>query len=852
MLRASNGARVMRVMRETLVYITNFGTSRRTFEDRLQLDSPSSLSLSLFTSLIITRAVHRVAMLQYSFIRRAFSVESSGCLFSAAESAAARGDVLTGARLLRRAGTADTASAVPSLRAWGAVSAAARAAAESRAQDLHSRAGGRARDALRAEMREPCAASAGGGALVTAFAEWVRSDARPPPADVSRIGADLLRALMPRAELLAHALGARLARASAAASLRVADADVELPGGRRLLDVKRTRMERRARAIDALAGATDTAGGAEKMRDVDYGGTEATVAALADDGTAKTRPRAALSGAPSRLTLALASHMRARFAKLPFYDRASLARVGAASLESAGARSVRTAAAAIASLAPASHEVLPVAERASRAALAGRVLQLAITTGAPATLAHVAGRLAAARAPVAAGGIVSLLKASARARRVEEEAAVRASAPPSQLTPSTAPTKRVDFAAPLALAGVTLPAAQWRSLLLGFAHLAQQPREALWDFLAPPGAHAPPFVSAGSGQEGPARLDVATTVAALLRGPSPPTGGALWGALHRVLGPIALAAAEGGDVSYALAAVDALSDGLATAEREGALEPARARVDATLIASLAEALARGGEPTRAQKLLDWCARSSTGSNALTRNASAERAAARARDAVVVGFAQEGRLDDASAALAAARTAAALNPSIRVGARAAAALVGAAAAANDVPRALTELRAAQLRGTLRHVDAGLYVGRLSTGGLPAAALSAVVPDALRALRRAVVNGHVPPPPALCIFHAPAHRHILRGILSAEGLLAEAIGRRASERCLVVRGGEWLAFLSDEHGGADTDALHRDVALVVDDALKDGERPNARGAIKYKAAAIRVLMSSDVPPVAAHLL
>jgi hypothetical protein len=47
--------------------------------------------------------------------------------------------------------------------------------------------------------------------------------------------------------------------------------------------------------------------------------------------------------------------------------------------------------------------------------------------------------------------------------------------------------------------------------------------------------------------------------------------------------------------------------------------------------------------------------------------------------------------------------------------------------------------------------------------------------------------------------------------------------------------------------------RDVALAVDEALKDA-RPNgeSRGrALKYKDAAVRVIMASEVPPVAAQL-
>jgi hypothetical protein len=218
----------------------------------------------------------------------------------------------------------------------------------------------------------------------------------------------------------------------------------------------------------------------------------------------------------------------------------------------------------------------------------------------------------------------------------------------------------------------------------------------------------------------------------------------------------------------------------------------------------------------------------------------------------------------------------------------AAVIGAAAAAGEPARALALLRAAQLAGLLRHVDASLASGTHTTGGLPASALAAVVPDALCALRAAVRAGAVPPPPSLRIFHAPEHRPVLRALLAgalSPPLSSASSGRRAARRSLDARGGDWLAFLTGEgEAGEGAGAAQRVAApparLLLTSGHSEGQGQRRGGAaasaprahatlvaaalasarplgglsqrsIAYAPLALRVLAFSAVPPASQHL-
>jgi hypothetical protein len=348
--------------------------------------------------------------------------------------------------------------------------------------------------------------------------------------------------------------------------------------------------------------------------------------------------------------------------------------------------------------------------------------------------------------------------------------------------------------------------------------------------------------------------------------------------------PLVAAAGAGGDLRAAFSAADALAAALAPlggggggGDGGGALAPAPPPPLApALVGALAQACALAGQPRRAEKVLEWgAARGATA--ALTW---------RAREAVVAALAARGDGEGAAAALEALRGAEAAGAVGGEGGRegggvgeggaratppisgaAYAAVVGAMAGAGDPRGALAALRRAQMAGALRHWDLSLHKGVLNAGGLPLPALPALLPDALRSLRRAVAARAVPPPAGgLRVYHGPAQRAPLRALLAAEGLPARAHGLRAEERHLWVPSAALVGFLTEggeeEGGGGGSgrgsgsprggDAPTAAAAATRDSAgaLLAATRPLGARAGKrappYTPAALAVMEQSHVPP------
>ena len=160
-------------------------------------------------------------------------------------------------------------------------------------------------------------------------------------------------------------------------------------------------------------------------------------------------------------------------------------------------------------------------------------------------------------------------------------------------------------------------------------------------------------------------------------------------------------------------------------------------------------------------------------------------------AVAASCAAAGDADGALGVLAQAQ-AAGVSPSLA----SFVAVMGALADARRAKDVLRLLRHAQsLRPPLlSNVDNTAYKGIWNVSGLSPAAISAVLFDGLRALRRTVRAGEAPAPTALRIYHSPATRLHVRGVLQALSLESRLWGVGASHRHLLVTPADTVAFFT----------------------------------------------------------
>lgn len=135
-----------------------------------------------------------------------------------------------------------------------------------------------------------------------------------------------------------------------------------------------------------------------------------------------------------------------------------------------------------------------------------------------------------------------------------------------------------------------------------------------------------------------------------------------------------------------------------------------------------------------------------------------------------------------------------------------ALLGALCDARRSDVALRMMRNIQREaGQLGFVDARAHAGVFNVSSLPPALIAAVLYDGLRALRDAVHAHAIPPPASLRVYHSPADRLHIRGLLQAltPPLMARTWGIGHEHRHLYVPSEALIAFLTTPTGADEMD-------------------------------------------------
>jgi pentatricopeptide repeat protein len=278
--------------------------------------------------------------------------------------------------------------------------------------------------------------------------------------------------------------------------------------------------------------------------------------------------------------------------------------------------------------------------------------------------------------------------------------------------------------------------------------------------------------------------------------------------LHAWYVPLVMAAGFSGQLKLAFDTFEALQAALArVAPHEQAARAATP--DATAFEALIRGCCVAAQPNRARKVLAYM---------LELGIAPTRAC---HEELVGALVAAGRAADA-----AAHVREAASTGVHMHAATYAAVIGGLAEQRDARDALAMLRHAQAAGALRAVDASAHRGVFNVSGLPQPAVTSVLFDGLRALRRAVQSSALPPPPDLRVYHSPRDRTHVRSVLASLSppLRARTWGVGHRHRHLFVAAEDAAAFVGAQDRGHvravrrvhDPDAARGDQALGDDGA------------------------------------
>lgn len=218
----------------------------------------------------------------------------------------------------------------------------------------------------------------------------------------------------------------------------------------------------------------------------------------------------------------------------------------------------------------------------------------------------------------------------------------------------------------------------------------------------------------------------------------------------------------------------------------------------------------------------------------------------AYSAVISAYCRAGKSDKALHILQDA-----CNSGVAMPSSAFSALIGAFADEGKPRAAIRMLREAQLQGQLAEVDASASRGIWNVSGLPLSAISVILYDGLRALRRAVKAGAIQPPQSVRIYHSPSTRIHIRGILQSLSPACDARTQGLShlQRHLMVDRETLMAFLTapadDEDAGNDDD-LFSLVATNDRQAAKKNSKKAETEEAAWRAAAREAIAAFDAAP------
>jgi hypothetical protein len=152
------------------------------------------------------------------------------------------------------------------------------------------------------------------------------------------------------------------------------------------------------------------------------------------------------------------------------------------------------------------------------------------------------------------------------------------------------------------------------------------------------------------------------------------------------------------------------------------------------------------------------------------------------------------------------------------------IISALAESGRTLEALSFLRKLQEDRCLTIVDDNAHAGILNVSFFREAAITAILFDDLRALRKAVQAGAVPAPTALRVYHNPRHRLHIRGVLQSltpVGMPCVKWGMRHNNRHLLVHNEDLVAFLTAPDGGDDMGIEHGTAAPATSATKKGGK-------------------------------
>lgn len=198
---------------------------------------------------------------------------------------------------------------------------------------------------------------------------------------------------------------------------------------------------------------------------------------------------------------------------------------------------------------------------------------------------------------------------------------------------------------------------------------------------------------------------------------------------------------------------------------------------------------------------------------------------------------------------------------------AAASVASSTPEEGVRTTLTLLRRAQARGLLGRVQGALGKGSISLSGIPQPVIATVLLDCLQCMQAwHGQQGAGPSPPSsreagLAVYHRGEDREHIRGVLQGlcdPPLLAQAVGKDAASRHLLIAGEDWRAYLDSSGspgrrgGGAGLGSAGVRAAWT---GLWAGTQPASSSTFTTSFGTARtsvdMLQYSSVPPSISHM-